>query len=327
MKKDFDKDITEKLIEEIVDKKENCSRRSFLKKTGKTCMYALSIPVFGNLIKSDLFSAENNVNSTISVVKGQNEGKVLEKAIELAGGISKIVKRNDVVMLKPNIGFSNNYKMGTTTNPELMKKLIQLCMNAGAKKVRVMDNSSDDQSEAYTASGIKKVCAETGAELVYTKENRIKTINFRGMELKEWSVIQDFLECDKLINIPIAKDHSLTKLTLGMKNLFGTISGSRWELHGEIDKVCVDLARFFKPHLTVIDATRILIRNGPRGGSFGDVKKTDTIIAGTDYVACDAFATTLFNLTPDSIGCIKLAGEMNLGQSNLNRVKTIRATV
>ncbi len=75
---------------------------------------------------------------------------------------------------------------------------------------------------------------------------------------KRWAVFLDVYESDKLINVPIAKHHNLAKFTLGMKNLYGAIGGKRNRLHQHIHSGIVDLAAFFKPTLTIIDAIRIL---------------------------------------------------------------------
>jgi len=245
----------------------------------------------------------------------------------LLGGMSKFVKRGDIVAIKPNIGWDRTYQQAATTNPFVIKKLIKLCYNAGAKKVRIMDNTCHSASMTFVRSGIQRVCKEVGADLIYPKENRFKNMNMGGIAIKQWPVFVDVIEADKLINVPVAKVHALSILTLGMKNFYGAVGGNRGRLHQEIHQGIVDMARFFKPNLTVIDAVRIMIRNGTTGGSPRDVKKIDTLIAGTDYVACDAYAATLFGMKPDQVGHINLAGKYGLGVKELSKINKLTANV
>ncbi len=296
------------------------SRRTFLKRAGILGLGAISLPL---LNAKDAFAAQ----STISVVNGHSEAKMVEKSINLLGGMKKFVKRGDVVMLKPNIGWARTYKQAANTNPFVIQKLIEMCYNAGAKKVRVTDNPCQSASITFSRSGIKRACKKAGAELVYPSRSRFKTMNIGGRVVRKWPVYVDIVECDKLINVPVAKHHSLSRLTLGMKNFYGCLGGNRGRLHQNIHAGITDMARFFKPDLTVIDAVRIMIRNGPTGGSYRDVKKTNTIITGKDFVACDAYASTLFGLTPNHIGYVKLAGKYGLGQNNLSKIKTLKASV
>ena len=94
----------------------------------------------------------------------------------------------------------------------------------------------------------------------------------------------------------------LAKLTLGLKNVMGVIGGNRGEIHKDIGQRIADLNLVVRPKLTIIDATRILLRNGPTGGNLEDVKVLDTLIASADTVAADAYATTLFGMKPEDIG-------------------------
>lgn len=312
----------EELLEHPLDFfEEDCSRRGFLKKAGAAGLGALSIPLLGSL--NDIFAA----SPTISAVQGLSEAAVVQKAIELIGGMGKFVRRGDVVMIKPNIGWDRNYRQAANTNPFVIKKLIEMCLEAGAKKVKVTDNPCQAPSVTYVRSGIKRVCTQTGAELIYPTPALFKTMNIGGRVIKRWPVYAPIVECDKLINVPVAKHHSLSRLTLGMKNFYGAVGGSRGRLHQNIHDGIVDMARFFKPDLTIIDAIRIMHRHGPTGGSYNDVKKIDTIIAGTDYVACDAYATTLFGLKPNDIGYVQLGGKFRLGQNDLSKINVVKANV
>lgn len=118
----------------------------------------------------------------------------------------------------------------------------------------------------------------------------------------------------------MAKHHGLSRLTLGLKNTMGVIGGNRGKIHRNMGQNLADLNTVIRADLTIIDATRILLRNGPQGGSAKDVKVLDTIMASPDPVAADAYATTLFGLRPEEIDSTRAAAEMGLGEMRLNKI-------
>jgi uncharacterized protein (DUF362 family) len=111
----------------------------------------------------------------------------------------------------------------------------------------------------------------------------------------------------------IPKQHSLTKATLGMKNLMGLAGGARNRFHQDIAGTLADLAAFLHPQLIVLDAVRVLAANGPTGGNTSDVRRKDTVAAGVDQVAMDAYGATLLGLRPAEIGFISEAQRRGLG--------------
>ena len=137
----------------------------------------------------------------------------------------------------------------------------------------------------------------------------------------------DFVEADKIINVPIAKTHSLSRLTMGMKNWLGALGGNRNQLHQKLDQAMIDLAAFFKPCLTVMDGYRILIRNGPQGGRLSDVELFKTVVAGVDYVAVDAAGATFFDIPPQDLPYLQIAHQMGIGEINLEKLKIEKRTV
>jgi uncharacterized protein (DUF362 family) len=152
-------------------------------------------------------------------------------------------------------------------------------------------------------------------------------MSIKGEWLKEWDVFQDFVEVDKLINVPIAKVHSLSRVTLSLKNWLGAVGGNRNQFHQKIDQAMVDLAAFFKPTLTVLDAYRILFRNGPQGGRLSDTRLMKTVVAGIDQVPVDAYGATFFDLQPQEIYSLQLAKSRGLGRIELEKVRIEKRTV
>ena len=238
---------------------------------------------------------------------------LIKKVFDAAGGMKRFVSKDDVVVIKPNISWARPPHLAATTNPEVLQGVVELCQAAGAKKVRIADNTIEDAKFCFTVSKAAAVSQKTGAELIYPSSSLMREMKLQGQCLDVWPVFLPLVEADKVINLPVAKDHILSSLTLGMKNWFGAIGGRRGSLHKDIHSNIVDLAHFFKPTVTLIDATRIITRNGPSGGSTSDVAQKNTLILSDDPVAADAKAALLFGKRPQDIGYIRLAKKWGLG--------------
>jgi uncharacterized protein (DUF362 family) len=295
-------------------------RREFLK-TAATAGVVLSIsPGLGPLV--GVLQAENPADLT--VVHGSSPAQIVKAAVDGLGGIRKFISRGDVVVVKPNIGWDRTPEYAATTNPEVVATLVRLSLEAGARKVRVFDHSVTDPRRTYKQSGIADAAERAGAEVSFMNNRKFREIKINGQVLKTWPVYTEVVEADKVINVPIAKHHGLSTLTLGMKNLMGVVGGSRGRFHQNIDDCLVDLAAFIKPSLVVLDAVRILTANGPQGGALSDVKRLDTIVAGRDQVAVDAYGTTLFGMKEGTLGCVRLGQQRRLGSMNIAKLKVKR---
>jgi uncharacterized protein (DUF362 family) len=295
-------------------------RRDFLK-TAVITGAALSISDGFSPLAGLLHAAEP---ADLAVARGPAPARTVRVAVDGLGGIGKFISRGDVVVIKPNIGWDRTPEYAATTNPEVVAALIGLCREAGAKKVKIFDHSVNDPRRTYKQSGIADAAAKAGAEVSYMDDRKYREMKINGQILKTWPVYTEVVEADKVINVPIAKHHSLSTLTLGMKNWMGVIGGSRGRLHQNIDECLVDLAAFFKPTLVVLDAVRILTANGPQGGWLPDVKRLDTIVAGRDQVAVDAYGTTLFGMKEGTLGCVKVGQQRRLGSMNVSKMKIKR---
>jgi len=235
------------------------------------------------------------------------------KTFEAAGGIQQFISRGDVVVIKPNISWARAPQLAATTHPEVLKSVIELCQEAGAKKVRIADHTIHGARRCFAVTGAGAVAKETGADLVFPRSSLMRDMKLNGDRLDVWPVFTPLVEADKLINLPVAKVHGLSGLTLGMKNWIGAVGGRRNALHQDIHQTIVDLAQFFKPTITLIDATRVMTQNGPSGGSMADVTVMNRLILSNDPVAADARAATLFGHTPDDIGFIRLGRKLRIG--------------
>ncbi len=260
----------------------------------------------------------------LAVIHGPDPAVITRAAIDTLGGMASFVSPGFDVIIKPNICVDYHPpEYAATTNPTVVATLVTMCLEAGAKRVRVMDYGfGGTPKSAYEISGIQAAVEAAGGEMGYmTYAKYIEADIPQGKSMTSTYIFRDILETDLLINVPIAKNHAATILTLGEKNLMGVVR-DRNMMHADLDQRIADLTSLVMPDLTVVDAVRILTAHGPTGGDLADVKQTDTIIASRDIVAADAYATTLFGMTGADIGYIKASAEMGLGTMDLSSINT-----
>jgi uncharacterized protein (DUF362 family) len=299
------------------------NRRDFLK-SAMISGAALTVPMGLDPILSALVAAEK---TDLAVAHGTPPAKITRAAVDALGGMKRFVSRGDVVVVKPNIGWDRTPEYAANTNPEVVAAVVRLCLEAGAKRVKVFDHPVSDPRRTYKQSGIADAAAAAGAVVSFIDDRKFKDMQINGHSLKSWPLYTEVFEADKVINVPIAKTHGLSKLTLGMKNWMGVMGGSRGRIHQRVNESIVDLAMFIKPVLTILDAVRILTDNGPQGGNLTDVKQLNMVIAGTDAVAVDAFGATLFGMKPAELGCVRIGHQLKLGSMDLEKMKIKRITV
>jgi uncharacterized protein (DUF362 family) len=273
---------------------------------------------------------KKNIKGSYDLVmaEGPDPYKNTVEAVEKMGGMGRFVKKGDIVVVKPNIAWDRVPAQAGNTDPTVVAALVDMAYKAGAKRVNVFDIPCNNERLTYENSGIEKAAREHGARVYYADTWNVANAHFSYTSPMEgWPILKDAIDCDVFINVPVLKHHGLTKLTLSMKNLMGVCAGTRGLIHMDIGRKLADLTDFISPDLTVIDATRVLLRHGPQGGSLEDVEKMDKVIVATDPVLADAFACTLVNTDPMSIGYIKIAadrkqGSADIGAANVVEIKT-----
>ena len=263
----------------------------------------------------------------LAVIEGDSPAALAREAIAALGGMGKFVGRGDRVVVKPNIGWDRTPEMAACTNPDIVRTVVELVLDAGARKAIVIDNTTNQAKRCYVRSGIQEAVRQAGGDMLFVDAHRVKKMALKGDWLKEWEVLLDVVEADAVINVPIAKHHNLCRLTLGGKNWLGAVGGARNQFHQDLDKAVVDLAAFFKPRLTVLDAYRVLVRNGPQGGRISDTELRKTVVAGTDPVAVDVVAASLFGVAPAELPYLGLARERGLGETDLGKVLIEKRTI
>lgn len=301
------------------------NRRQFIREV-LTWSAGAAIPRF--IIAPEVLAAQKPA-ARLSVAKGEEYAQLVTKVLAPLGGMGQFVRPGNTVVVKPNMGWDRSPEQAANTHPLVLQAVVAQALQAGATKVLVFDRTCNEQRRCYANSGIEKAVRELGdnrAVVEQIDQRKFVPVDIaQGKSLSKWEIYKDALACDCYINVPIAKHHGLSRLTLGLKNAMGVIGGNRGSLHHDLGQRLADLATVIRPTLTIIDATRILLRNGPQGGSVNDVKRLDTLIASVDPVAADAYATTLFGLKPDAIDSTVAAYKLGLGEMDLTRITVLEA--
>jgi uncharacterized protein (DUF362 family) len=276
------------------------------------------------------FSIPREDGKIISIVKGPDRIKAVDKAIDLLGGIERFVKKGDTVVIKPNVAFASVPALGATTNPQLVARLVELCYARGqAEKVYVTDNPINAPASCFAISGIAKAVAQAGGIVFLPKDSSFKPTTLKtGRLIKSWPVLYEPLaKADKLIGIAPVKDHSRAMASMSMKNWYGLLGGRRNVFHQDINTIIAELAMLVKPTLVILDGTEVMMTNGPTGGSFSDLKRTDTIIASCDQVAADAFGCSLLGLKPENLPYLAKAQTAGAGTTDYMSLKPLKADI
>lgn len=271
--------------------------------------------------------ADNDYN--LVVVKNGSPAQMFEAGLKVLGGMQRFVKKGQVVLVKPNIGFEKTPEQGANTNPDLVQKIIESAYAAGAAKVYVFDhpNISTDSIKCYQLSGIERVAHKTGATLEISREELYQEVIIpKAKTLTTVKVYKKYLEADVVINVPVLKHHASTKMTAALKNLMGVVwdrkSWHRIGLHESI----AEFSLLRKPELTIIDAYRVIYRNGPRGITADDIWFNKMLLLSTDPVLADTAAAKILGINPHEVKYLQEAAKLGIGSMDLgkNRIQRIR---
>ncbi|OHD45669.1 MAG: tat (twin-arginine translocation) pathway signal sequence [Spirochaetes bacterium GWD1_27_9] len=304
-------------------------RREFIKKSIALVLGAGLTTFFGGAEK--IFSEDNdsNIIPDLVAIKDGEADAMFDAGIKAMGGMEKFVKKGQTVVVKPNIGWNVTPERAGNTNPKLIGRIVSHCLEAGAKKVYVFDNSCDYWNYTYKNSGISDAVKLAGGTIApgntesYYQEVRIPKASI----LKKTKVHELILDCDVLINVPILKHHSSSKLTIAMKNLMGVVWDRGFYHQTDLHKTIAEFCLYRKPDLNIVDAYYVLQKNGPRGVSPDDVALVKNQLISTDIVAIDAAAAKIFGVEPNTIPYIKMAHDLKIGNMNLSQLKIKKISV
>jgi uncharacterized protein (DUF362 family) len=305
-------------------------RRDFIKKTigmGALSGAALAMGDYRSLFAGE--AGSRYLPYDMVAIKGGEPDVMFDKAIASLGGMKQFIKPNQTVVVKPNIGWDSAPERAANTNPILVARIVEHCKMAGAKAVYVFDNTCNEWTRCYKNSGIEAAVKKAGGVMVPgSSENYYHPVEVKGGKmLKSAKVHEKILESDVFINVPILKTHDGAKLTISMKNLMGIVwDRGYWHSH-DLQQCIADFATYKKPTLNIVDAYRVMKRNGPRGVSVADTVVMKYQLISTDMVAADAAATKLLGMEPAQVKHITLAESLGVGTSNLDKLNINRITL
>jgi uncharacterized protein (DUF362 family) len=244
----------------------------------------------------------------IVIAHGADPALNVRAAIDRMGGMGRFVGPDDVVVVKPNIGFDRAPDQAANTHPEVVAEVARLCLEMKPRQVIVCDCPVAESRRAFERSGIMQAALEVGAEVVLPEGSSYHTVE----------ISPRLGVATKIINVPVAKHHNLTNTTAGMKNWIGITGKLRVMFHNDLERSIAELAALMRPTLTVVDASRVLMETGPSGGSLSAVKQVGTVAVGVDPVALDAWAYSLWGVGLDELPKLfDLAEGMGLGRAEL----------
>lgn len=302
-------------------------RRRFVRRSLHGAIAAATLGSFPVLDLLALPARADTGRVAVAVRKGQDIEALVAETLAALGGMEKFVGRGESVIVKPNIGWDRSPETAANTNPLVVKAVVEHCLEAGARSVQVFDRSANDARRCYVNSGIEEAVTAIRSDRVrveHMDRRAYRDIAIqKGVELTNWPFYVPAIEADRFINLPIAKHHGLSTLTLGLKNIMGVIGGNRGVLHRRLSESLADINTVVHSDLTLIDAVRILVANGPQGGRLEDVRATDTLIASADIVAADAAACSLFGHDPTDIEMIVEAARRGLGTMDPERIERV----
>lgn len=304
-------------------------RREFIKKSVTASVATGALFTMGdwNVLKAS--TNTNGLPFDLVAIKNGDPVTMFDKGIAAMGGMGAIVKPGQTVVVKPNIGWDAVPERAANTNPELVGRIVKACMDAGAKSVKVFDNTCDEWTRCYKNSGIEKAVKDNGGQTVTGKtESHYKPVNIKkGEVLKETKVHQLILDSDVFINVPVLKNHGGAKMSITMKNLMGVVWDRRFYHSNGLHQCIADFASYRKPDLNIVDGFRVIKRNGPRGVSVDDVAEMKYQLISKDMVAIDTAACKIFGIDTTEVKHIELAEKLGVGSSDLENLNIKRINI
>jgi len=326
-------------LNELPDNADKHTRREFLRRVGSAAVATAAAtaateylrrralraapvvaePAFGNY--------RTGVADKLALAENLDHAAAVRAAIGALGGMGAFISKGDVVLIKPNAGFDRPPWVGATTSGQVVGAVVTLCRQAGAAEVFVADYPINDPAGCFDRSGIGPAAKAAGAKLLLPRADEFETVRIGGRRLDVWKAYYKpfrHYRVNRVIGIPTAKTHARAVVSGAIKNWYGLLGGPRSMLHQDLEMVLADLCGMLKPTLIVMDGTRLLLRNGPTGGSRGDVKDAHRILAGTDQVAIDTLMAEWLDKDPAKIEWLHLAADAGLGTMDYN-TKLVRA--
>ena len=243
----------------------------------------------------------------------------VERGIELLGGINQFTRNCRKLLLKPNVLWGTDPERCVITHPAVLKAVALLFKG---QKIELVYGDSPagilSASYAMRKSGYLSIAEELGIEFGEFDSGKAVSLP-DGVTSKLLFIADAVLSSDGVVSIPKLKTHGLTRMTGAIKNQYGCVPGMvKGEYHArfpdvfEFSQLIVDITRFVKPRLYVMDAVYAMEGNGPQSG---DPKKIGALLLSADPVAMDSVACRIIDLNPDFVPTINAGVHSKLGNA------------
>ena len=249
----------------------------------------------------------------VAIVKGERSTETVRKAIRLIGGLYEFSDRP--VLLKVNFITDKRWDTGATTDPIVVEAIIQELKPINPRIYVVeSDATLTNADEAAKKTGIMDVCRTAKVPFINLRRERERvSLQVEPHEVLSTITLSKIVLESRVVSLAKLKTHAETKVTLGLKNMFGLLPDKlKFKYHlKDIEKVVVDIASVKRPDLTVIDGFVAMEGRGPVSGK---PVRMDLIIAGKDVVATDATAARIMGFDPHDVFHIRRVAEKGLGR-------------
>jgi len=269
--------------------------------------------------------------SVVAIVKCSDyEQKKVDKAVKeslaLIGGLGKIVKAGQRVLLKVNMLNADPPEKAVTTHPALLRSTIRAVKEVKGEPIvgESPGIAYKDIEKAWQVTGLKKVAEEEGVKVInFHKVEKVD--NSRNKKASTLHLAGEALESDVIISLPKLKTHNFTLFTGAIKNLYGCIPGfHKRELHRlftrpeDFAELMVDIFSVIKPDLAIMDGIVGMEGDGPAAGS---PRNIGVVLASEDFVALDAVASYIIGYDPFEVDITRVAAERGLGEGKLEKIE------
>jgi len=251
--------------------------------------------------------------------------EAIARQFELLGGLDRLLKRGDRVLLKPNFIVARSRRRAAQTDPAVIIEVARLLKDFGARPFLGDSPAWGNLASCVTALKLEKPLKDLGVEIVRFDKPRQVVIGPMGTKV---GIAAAVLEADAIINLPKFKSHQQLVATFAVKNMFGCVAGKQkaylhFSVGGSESDFCrmlIEIFRFLNPVVTIIDAVTVMDGPGPIRGR---ARPLGWVIGGVDPIACELVCSRLVDMEPESLPIVREARRMGFGCSDWQRIKVV----
>lgn len=234
-------------------------------------------------------------------------------------------KKCDLLVIKPNLCCPLPYFTGATTDTRILDQTIEIFKDYANEIIVVEGNGyMANAEENYEKSGMNAICEAQDVPFINLSKDILVPLKGNFKSLHNMEVPKTILKADFFVNLPVMKTHSLTTVTLSMKNLLGIIPRRKSVYHPKITETITDVIKVRKPDLNIMDGIVGMEGNGPVDGRS---KRMDLVLASEDALAMDLVCCKIMRVNPVSVEHLMRAGYYGLGESNWKNIEVVGETI